>query len=588
MSTLSKKTHTSDRDCRNDKKDLRASRNLPSCSDDDDDDVPDMEELFSGTWQKNMPASADLNADGPNGFIDIDELLSSVQQKVPTNEDPDYGGVVVEMVDNRTRGGSPTSSSRSTAGSSRDPIMLSDDEPVSADSETDYSNLDVDLTAKSDSSSPHNADSNMVDDEGFGSGTTYISDYLAADRQDDSDDSNSGLADGARLQLDADLPRSASPSHRPVTHQASPIRVNTEITQGSASYDDLDVTKRAEEEGIDVLADDEDGADAYSTKILGSSATSSDNPASDSNVSLSELQDGQHDSTQSSQPGLAAASHHQSDSTNDLLLRHRRRRDATKYVCRKGLPMPSLTLPPSAASPVSAALESNDFEHTQSVALLAAPAKERETRDINHEMVDDGVSDDSNDEDYDDMSDAAASETRRPPRSRKRAKRVKDMEHNDVETPSTHSLNVSHQATTATSSISMQESEEIPIHGYLTLKTIESRVVYCLTFSQDLLPGPRRTSQRQGIAKMSVSSDRRDSERSPLQEQAMNKPVKNLRFSPEEDELLRQLKGDGLPWDEISDRFPGRSKGTLQVRYSTKLKPRPEKSKNTKRRRRPG
>jgi hypothetical protein len=60
------------------------------------------------------------------------------------------------------------------------------------------------------------------------------------------------------------------------------------------------------------------------------------------------------------------------------------------------------------------------------------------------------------------------------------------VELNDLEIPFTHSLNVSCQAIAATSSVSMQESEEIPIHGYLTLKTIESKVVYCLTFSQDL------------------------------------------------------------------------------------------------------
>ncbi|KAG9240287.1 hypothetical protein BJ878DRAFT_395596, partial [Calycina marina] len=57
-------------------------------------------------------------------------------------------------------------------------------------------------------------------------------------------------------------------------------------------------------------------------------------------------------------------------------------------------------------------------------------------------------------------------------------------------------------------------------------------------------------------------------------------------FSSDDDELLRQLKGEGLSWDEISDRFPGRSKGTLQVHYSTELKPRPETSMNSKKRRR--
>jgi hypothetical protein len=49
----------------------------------------------------------------------------------------------------------------------------------------------------------------------------------------------------------------------------------------------------------------------------------------------------------------------------------------------------------------------------------------------------------------------------------------------------------------ATSPGSMYESEEIPIHGYFTLKTIESKVVYCLTFSQELLPRPRDQGQRQ-------------------------------------------------------------------------------------------
>ncbi|PVH69523.1 hypothetical protein DL98DRAFT_598588 [Cadophora sp. DSE1049] len=496
VSDVSQKSHSSDQRCRNDTvqdQDL-TTQTSPNSDDDDDDDLPSIEELLSGKWRKNSLASADPNG-VDDGFVDIDDVLSGIQQKsMLASANLNSGGIAV-LVDNGSRGGTPADSSCSTAGSSRDPIILSDDESVSAESETDYSNLEVDLTAKSDSSTPHIAESDMVDGEGFGFGTTYISDRLVADHQDDSNDSDSGVADGARLQLAADLPRSASPCHGSVTHQASPIRVNTEITPGSASYDDLDVTKDAEEEGIDVLVDDEDDADTYSTKRSGSSASSSDNPASDSNVSLSERQDGQHDFTQSPQPCPAAASHHQSDLTNDLLPRHRRRRDDTKNVRRKRLRMPSLTRPPSTASPDSAAVESNDFEYSQSVALLVAPAKEREIRDVDHEMVDDGGTDDS-DEDYDDMSDAAASEIRRPPRSRKRVKRAKDMEHNDVETPSTHSLNVSYQATAATSSVSMQESEEIPIHGYLTLKTIESKVVYCLRFSQELLQEPGGTSQR--------------------------------------------------------------------------------------------
>lgn len=46
-----------------------------------------------------------------------------------------------------------------------------------------------------------------------------------------------------------------------------------------------------------------------------------------------------------------------------------------------------------------------------------------------------------------------------------------------------------------------------------------------------------------------------------------------LKFTPEEDSLLVELKENkNLTWKQISDFFPGRTSGTLQVRYCTKLK----------------
>jgi hypothetical protein len=46
-----------------------------------------------------------------------------------------------------------------------------------------------------------------------------------------------------------------------------------------------------------------------------------------------------------------------------------------------------------------------------------------------------------------------------------------------------------------------------------------------------------------------------------------------LRFTPEDDALLVDLKETkDLSWKQIADFFPGRSSGTLQVRYCTKLK----------------
>ena len=111
-------------------------------------------------------------------------------------------------------------------------------------------------------------------------------------------------------------------------------------------------------------------------------------------------------------------------------------------------------------------------------------------------MANNGSADDSSDEDYADKSDAAGSKRGGRPRPRKRVRWTKDTMDNGVEAPSTYSLDVSYQAAVATSPDSMHESEEIPIHGYFTLKTIESKVVYCLTFSQELLPCPQHQEQR--------------------------------------------------------------------------------------------
>ncbi|ELR04862.1 hypothetical protein VC83_05707 [Pseudogymnoascus destructans] len=46
-----------------------------------------------------------------------------------------------------------------------------------------------------------------------------------------------------------------------------------------------------------------------------------------------------------------------------------------------------------------------------------------------------------------------------------------------------------------------------------------------------------------------------------------------LKFTPEDDQLLVDLKENkSLTWKQIAEFFPGRSFGTLQVRYCTKLK----------------
>ena len=61
-------------------------------------------------------------------------------------------------------------------------------------------------------------------------------------------------------------------------------------------------------------------------------------------------------------------------------------------------------------------------------------------------------------------------------------RRTKDTEDDDAAALPTHSLDVSYQAAAGTSPGSIYQSEGIPIHRYLILKTVQSIVVYCLTF----------------------------------------------------------------------------------------------------------
>jgi hypothetical protein len=155
-----------------------------------------------------MLASTDPSGDDDNnGFIDIDELLSGMQQKsVPTSADL-KSAAIAEMVEHGNRVGSLTDSSRFTAGSSRGehaafcsllpgllthiipvPIILSDDESAGAESKTDYSDLDVDVRAKSDSDPPHVVENELADGDGLGLGAALIFDCLVTDYQDDYND----------------------------------------------------------------------------------------------------------------------------------------------------------------------------------------------------------------------------------------------------------------------------------------------------------------------------------------------------------------------------------------------------------------
>ena len=130
--------------------------------------------------------------------------------------------------------------------------------------------------------------------------------------------------------------------------------VNTEFTQESASYNNLTVTKEAHGERVNIFANNKNDANTCSTRRSKLFTISSDNLASNINVSISKPQNSQFNFAQSPQASLAAASHNQSDIKNNLMPRHHH---------RKRLRTPALMGPTSITSTVSGAFKSNNSEH---------------------------------------------------------------------------------------------------------------------------------------------------------------------------------------------------------------------------------
>jgi hypothetical protein len=247
----------------------------------------------------------------------------------------------------------------------------------------------------------------------------YISDCLVTDHQDND---NNSVVNDTKLQLSADCLRSASSGHRSVTNQASKLQVNTDITQQSTNYVNLNVTKEVEYKGYNVFVErnNNNNNSTCSTKRSILSAVSYNNPAFDSNIS--ELQDSEHNYAQSSQLGPAVVSLYQSDLKNNHLSKHLCQQDVTRNVCCKRLYTTASIRLASAASTVPAFLESAYLEEPLSHALIVASDQEQEICDIDKEMVNNGNTNNSNSEDYSNMSDTTGSKIGSWPQSQKQVR----------------------------------------------------------------------------------------------------------------------------------------------------------------------
>lgn len=117
---------------------------------------------------------------------------------------------------------------------------------------------------------------------------------------------------------------------------------------------------------------------------------------------------------------------------------------------------------------------------------------------------------------------------------------------------------------------SLSDIETIPVRGFLTRQILLSRVVYSVTFDEQAEHAcfsefPDRVPSRRENEDVSLYEQ-------PRQKASRPRP-RSIKFLSEDDQLLIDLKErQGLSWKEITKRFPGRSQGSLQVRYCTRLK----------------
>ncbi|KAJ5775793.1 uncharacterized protein N7511_000804 [Penicillium nucicola] len=185
-------------------------------------------------------------------------------------------------------------------------------------------------------------------------------------------------------------------------------------------------------------------------------------------------------------------------------------------------------------------------------------------------------SDDPDDSDYTDGNDSGVGVVARLPRLRKRQRRTAAAKIQPAQTRRESLQRVfsspapEEEIADPRPGTSLQDMQTIPIRGFLTRQIVLSRVIYSCTFEED-----RQRSCPHGLTKAPVYEESSDKTGHTTPPSNKEPSPRATRFSPDEDKLLIELKEKrSLPWNQIVTHFPGRTKGALQVRYSTKLKDR--------------
>jgi hypothetical protein len=159
--------------------------------------------------------------------------------------------------------------------------------------------------------------------------------------------------------------------------------------------------------------------------------------------------------------------------------------------------------------------------------------------------------------------------------------------HINHEDPSTFVDNSRHHASRASRSPPaaseaepVAEYQEWPFQGFLKRIRIGDDVTYNLEFklpsiSEQLhLPiDPKALDifpSKEALAK--VPTHHEAAAHSKIHHAPLQPKKKRVKWTPEEDAMLLQMRNNGCSWEEIHAALPHRSIGTIQVHYSTKLK----------------
>jgi hypothetical protein len=143
-----------------------------------------------------------------------------------------------------------------------------------------------------------------------------------------------------------------------------------------------------------------------------------------------------------------------------------------------------------------------------------------------------------------------------------------------------HASRSSRSPSAAAEAVPVAKYQEWPFQGFLKRTRIGDDVTYNLEFklpsisehlhlpihpeALDICPS------KEGRAKVPITHDA--AAHSKIHQAPLQPEKRRVKWTPEEEATLLQMRNDGCSWEKIHAALPHRSIGTIQVRYSTKLK----------------